>query len=57
MSSPNSRIARITALGENKIKNSEIELLVTQSGKQITDIMLLTIDDNGKINVIEKRGK
>ena len=43
--------------GENKIKNSEIELLVTQSGKQITDIMLLTIDDNGKINVIEKRGK
>lgn len=43
--------------GQNKIKDSEIKLLVTKSGKEITDIMLLTIDDNGKINVIEKKEK
>lgn len=41
--------------GQNKIKDSEIELLVAKSGKKITDIMLLTIDDTGKINVIEKK--
>lgn len=43
--------------GQNKIKDSEIKLLVTKSGKEITDIMLLTIDDNGKINIIEKKEK
>lgn len=43
--------------GQNKIKDSEIKLLVRKSGKEITDIMLLTIDDNGKINVIEKKEK
>lgn len=43
--------------GQNKIKDSEIKLLVTKSGKEITNIMLLTIDDNGKINIIEKKEK
>ncbi len=43
--------------GQYNIKKSEIELLVAQSGKKITDIMLLTIDDNGKINIIEKKEK
>lgn len=42
---------------QNKVKDSEIKLLVTKSGKEITDIMLLTIDDNGKINIIEKKEK
>lgn len=43
--------------GQNKIKKSEIELLVTDSGKRMEDILLLTIDDCGKVNMIEKRGK
>lgn len=43
--------------GQNKIMDSEIKLLVTKSGKDITDILLLTIDDNGKINIIEKKEK
>lgn len=43
--------------GQNKIMDSEIKLLVTKSGKNITDILLLTIDDNGKINIIEKKEK
>lgn len=43
--------------GQNIVRNSEIELLVTDSGKRISDIMLLTIDDTGKIFIIPKRGK
>ncbi|MFR6066314.1 MAG: DUF421 domain-containing protein [Eubacterium sp.] len=43
--------------GQNIVRNSEIELLVTDSGKKISEIMLLTIDDNGKIFIIPKRGK
>lgn len=43
--------------GQNKVRNSEIELLVTDSGKKFSEIMLMTIDDNGKIFIIPKRGK
>lgn len=43
--------------GQNIVRNSEIELLVTDSGKKISEIMLMTIDDNGKIFIIPKRGK
>uniref|UniRef100_UPI004027CC83 DUF421 domain-containing protein n=1 Tax=Eubacterium sp. TaxID=142586 RepID=UPI004027CC83 len=43
--------------GQNIVRKSEIELLVTDSGKKISEIMLLTIDDNGKIFIIPKRGK
>ena len=43
--------------GQNKIKKSEIELLVADSGKRMEDILLLTIDDCGKVNMIEKRDK
>lgn len=43
--------------GQNIVRNSEIELLVTDSGKKISEIILLTIDDNGKIFIIPKRGK
>lgn len=43
--------------GQNIVRNSEIELLVTDSGKKISEIMLLTIDDTGKIFIIPKRGK
>lgn len=43
--------------GQSKIKKSEIDLLVADSGKKMEDILLLTIDDCGRINLIEKRGK
>lgn len=43
--------------GQNIVRNSEIELLVTDNGKKISEIMLMTIDDNGKIFIIPKRGK
>lgn len=40
--------------GKEKIKNSEIELLVQSTDKNISDIMLLTIDDNGNTFIIPK---
>ena len=40
--------------GKEKIKNSEIELLVQSADKNISDIMLLTIDDNGNTIIIPK---
>ena len=40
--------------GKEKIKNSEIELLVQSADKNISDIMLLTIDDNGNTFIIPK---
>lgn len=43
--------------GQNVIKNSEIELITKNSGKKTSEIMLLTIDDNGKIFIIPKRSK
>lgn len=43
--------------GRNVIKNSEIELVTKESGKEAAEIMLLTIDDNGKIFIIPKRSK
>mgnify|MGYP001032908158 CR=1 FL=1 len=43
--------------GQNVIKNSEIELVMKESGKEASEIMLLTIDDNGKIFIIPKRSK
>lgn len=42
--------------GQEKIKESGIELLVTDSGYDITKIMLLTIDGNGNVFLIPKRG-
>lgn len=42
--------------GKEKIKESEIELLVKNSNKEITDIMLLTIDGSGNVFLIPKRG-
>lgn len=40
--------------GKEKIKNSEIELLVQSTDKNISDIMLLTIDNNGNTFIIPK---
>lgn len=42
--------------GKEKIKESEIELLVKNSNREITDIMLLTIDGSGNVFLIPKRG-
>lgn len=42
--------------GQEKIKESGIELLVTDSGYEISNIMLLTIDGNGNVFIIPKRG-
>lgn len=39
-----------------KIKNSKIELIVSNEKKDIKDIMLLTIDGNGNTYLIPKRG-
>ena len=44
-------------LGEEKIKNSEIELVVNNSGKDIKGIMLLTIDNSGNTFIIPKRSE
>ncbi|MDE6506173.1 MAG: DUF421 domain-containing protein [Eubacterium sp.] len=43
--------------GKEKIKNSEIELVVNNSGKDIKGIMLLTIDDSGNTFIIPKRSE
>jgi len=43
--------------GEEKIKNSEIELVVNNSGKDIKGIMLLTIDNSGNTFIIPKRSE
>lgn len=40
--------------GKEKIKNSEIELLVQSTDKNISDIILLTIDNNGNTFIIPK---
>ena len=40
----------------NEIKNSKIELVLNNEKKEITDIMLLTIDGNGNTYIIPKRG-
>ncbi|MDE6722667.1 MAG: DUF421 domain-containing protein [Eubacterium sp.] len=40
-----------------KMKNSRIELVVHNEKKEIENIMLLTIDDNGNTYLIPKRGK
>ncbi len=40
--------------GKEKIKNSEIELLIQSTNKNISDIMLLTIDDTGNTFIIPK---
>ncbi len=39
-----------------KIKNSKIELVVNNENKDIKDIMLLTIDEDGNTYLIPKRG-
>lgn len=43
--------------GKEKIKNSEIELVVNNAKKDITDIMLLTLDDSGNTFIIPKRSE
>lgn len=40
---------------EEKIRNSEIELIVSSTHKDISKIMLLTIDDNGNTFIIPKK--
>lgn len=40
---------------EEKIRNSEIELIVSSTQKDISKIMLLTIDDNGNTFIIPKK--
>ena len=40
--------------GDEKHKESEIELIAENTGKAIKDIMLLTIDKNGKVYIINK---
>lgn len=40
---------------QEKIRNSEIELIVQSANKDITKIMLLTIDDNGNTFIIPKK--
>lgn len=40
---------------EEKIRNSEIELIVNSTHKDISKIMLLTIDDNGNTFIIPKK--
>ena len=43
--------------GEEKIDTHRIELVVKNAGKDIQDIMLLTVDDKGNTFVIPKRGE
>ena len=43
--------------GEEKIDTHRIELIVKNAGKDIQDIMLLTVDDKGNTFVIPKRGE
>lgn len=43
--------------GKEKLKDSEIELLVASTEMKISDIMLLTIDSDGNVFVIPKRGE
>ena len=43
--------------GEEKIDTHRIELIVKNTGKDIQDIMLLTIDDKGNTFVIPKRSE
>lgn len=43
--------------GKNKIRESEIELLLAGYDKKAQDILLMTIDSNGRVNIIEKREK
>ena len=43
--------------GENKIKLSEIELLIKESGIEMHKIMLLTVDSAGNIFMIPKEAK
>lgn len=42
--------------GEDKIKQSEIELILQSKNKKQEEILLLTIDGNGKTFLIPKRG-
>lgn len=41
----------------NKVQNSKIELVLNNEKKEITEIMLLTIDENGNTYIIPKRSK
>ena len=43
--------------GEDKVETHRIELIVKNTGKNIQDIMLLTVDDKGNTFVIPKRGE
>ncbi|MCD7873354.1 MAG: DUF421 domain-containing protein [Clostridiales bacterium] len=43
--------------GERKIKNSEINLIVKSKNEDLSKIMLLTIDDDGKVYLIPKRSE
>lgn len=43
--------------GEEKIDTHRIELIVKNTGKDIQDIMLLTVDDKGNTFIIPKRGE
>ena len=43
--------------GEEKIDTHRIELIVKNTGKDIQDIMLLTVDDKGNTFVIPKRSE
>ena len=43
--------------GEEKTDSHRIELIVKNTGKDIQDIMLLTVDDKGNTFVIPKRGE
>lgn len=43
--------------GAEKIKNSEIELLLKKHNLQAKKIMLLTVDDSGNLYVIDKERK
>ena len=43
--------------GKNKIRESEIELLLAGYDKKAQDILLMTIDSNGRVSIIEKREK
>ncbi len=40
--------------GNRKFKNEEIKLLVAGAGKKTEDIMLMTVDKNGKVFIIDK---
>lgn len=40
--------------GDEKVSDAEIELVVKASGKKLNDIMLLTLDENGRAYLIKK---